>query len=231
MTVGSPRCVTLSRYVEGTTWSLSRRIANPRYTNSVESQKWHVVGSWHWIMNETGAIGAAFVFQQYLGGRWSTHLHYILQLPCFQTEKKNTKKNHCNCSNEIKETNHRVDHLLDEILGICDSLLFDFLSENSAVEDLIAVYPMYRGVFLQHCILVVWSLLLLYGSPNDRCFFVVSLHFGCTWHSGCIFHVCSFQLDDWCIISSDGDDWKWGFYPDKISLMLMLNVNKCIQIC
>ena len=145
--------------------------------------------------------------------------------------KKFTKKIHCNCSNEIKETNHRVDHLLDEILGICDSLLFDFLSENSAVEDLIAVYPMYRGVFLQHCILVVWSLLLLYGSPNDRCFFVVSLHFGCTWHSGCIFHVCSFQLDDWCIISSDGDDWKWGFYPDKISLMLMLNVNKCIQIC
>ena len=90
-------------------------------------QKWHAVGSWHWIMNETGAL-VPLSLKQYLGGRWSTTYKFAASF--FSDSKDFTKKKSQQLQNEIKETKHRVDHLSDEILGICDSLLFDFLSDQ-----------------------------------------------------------------------------------------------------
>lgn len=111
-------------------WSLSRRIANP-ITNSVESQicwiqKWHVVGSWHWNMNETGAL-VPLSLKQYLGGRWSTHLHFAASF--FSDWKDFTKKNHCNFWTKSRRLSIGLT-ICWTLLGICDSLLFDFLSDK-----------------------------------------------------------------------------------------------------
>lgn len=144
----------LAWYVEGTTWSLSRRIANPRSTNSVESQicwmqKWHVVGLWHWIMKWNWCNWCRFRFSAIFGPADGQPTYTFSSFVFFRL--KRFHKISLQLQNEIKETKHRVDHLLDEILGICDSLLFDFLSDQCC-RGPHRRGPMYRGVFLQHCI-------------------------------------------------------------------------------
>ena len=150
----NPRCVTLSWYVEGTTWSLSRRIANPRSTNSVESQICDAEMACCWLVT----LDHEMKLVHWCRFRWSNiwaadgQPTYNFAASFFSDWKDFTKKFPLQFFERNQgDYKHRVDHLLDEILGICDSLLFDFLSDQCCWGPH-RRGPMYRGVFLQHCI-------------------------------------------------------------------------------
>ena len=151
---------------------------------------------WNWC------IGAAFI-EAIFGPQMVNHLHFaaLYVLSDFSFHKlSHITKFHCDCRTTSRRLWLSMGLTICWIfLGIC-LWFFDFLSQCCRGPH--SFGPMYHCAFLQHCIWFVDPYLCRrYGSPNDRCFFCeMSLHFRCTWHSGRVFHVCSFEL---------GYDLKW----------------------